>query len=63
METVNSKDAHKFFAVTRYLYQINQTCFEKCVVDFQTKDIGPMEKECGVACLKKHMTIYKDMLK
>ena len=32
-------------------------------VDFRTKDIGPMEKECALACLNKHMTIYKEMLK
>jgi hypothetical protein len=47
MESVPAREAHKFFNTTRYLYQINQICFEKCVVDFQTKDLGAMEKECA----------------
>jgi Tim10/DDP family zinc finger len=51
MEHATSNEAHKFYAVTRYLYQVNTNCFEKCVVDFQTKDIGAMEKECAAACL------------
>lgn len=51
MESVNAKEAHKFFTTTKYLYSANQTCLEKCVVDFRSKDIGPMERECGLACL------------
>jgi hypothetical protein len=62
-DSVNAREAHKFFTTTRYLYQVQQTCFDKCVVDFQTKDIGAMEKECALACLQKHMTIYKDLVK
>lgn len=63
MEHATATEAHKFFAATRYLYQMNTHCYDKCVVDFQTKDIGPMEKECARACLKKHMVIYKDLVK
>jgi hypothetical protein len=63
METVSAKDAHKFFATTKFLNQISLKCYDKCVVDFQTKDIGPMEKECSLACVKKHMTIYQEILK
>jgi len=34
MESVSSKEAHSFFAATKFLYQVNKTCYEKCVVDF-----------------------------
>lgn len=62
MESVNSKEANKFYAATKYLYQINKTCFDRCVVDFQTGDISAMEKECANACIKKHLTIFKDVV-
>lgn len=61
MDSVSASEAHRFVATTKYLYDTNRLCFEKCVVDFQTKDISAMEKECALACLKKHMTIYKDV--
>jgi Tim10/DDP family zinc finger len=61
MDSVSSHDAHQFLATTKYLYDTNQLCFSKCVVDFQTKDISAMEKECALACLRKHMAIYKDL--
>lgn len=61
MDSVSAQDAHRFFATTKYLHDANQLCFSKCVVDFQTKDISAMEKECALACLKKHMVIYKDL--
>ena len=61
MDGVTSVEANKFYASTRYLYQVNQICNEKCVVDFQTKDLSAMEKECATACLRKHMTIYRDL--
>ena len=63
MESVSSKEAHSFFAATKFLYQVNKTCYEKCVVDFQTKDISAMEKECANACIKKHLTVFKDVVK
>jgi hypothetical protein len=63
LNAASAHEANRFFAATRYIYQFNQTCYDKCVVDFQTKDIGPLEKECAKACLKKHMTIYKDLVK
>ena len=63
MEAVNAKEAHKFFSTTKFLSNINTLCYNKCVVDFQTKDIGAMEKECALACIRKQMTIYPEMLK
>ncbi len=63
MESVSSHEAHKFFNTSQYLYQLSQTCYNKCVVDFQIADVGPMERDCAKACIAKHMIIYKDLLK
>ena len=60
MHSVKASDANRFFTVTNYLYQVQETCYDKCVVDFQVKDIGVMEKSCAQACIAKHMTIYKE---
>ena len=61
MQSVHASDANRFFTITNYLQQVQATCFESCVVDFQTKDIGAMEKECAQKCVTKHMTIYRDL--
>ena len=61
MDSVSASEGHKFIATTKYLYDTQRLCYEKCVIDFQTKDISAMEKECALACLKKNMAIYKDV--
>lgn len=61
MDSISATEAHRFVATSKYLYDTNLLCFEKCVVDFQTKDISAFEKECALACLKKNMSIYKDV--
>lgn len=49
--------------MSHFLYKAQQTCNDKCLVDFQTKDLSAMEKECANACINKHMVIFKDVLK
>jgi len=61
MDSVSTAEGHRFIATTKYLYDTNRLCYDKCVVDFQTKDISAMEKECALSCLKKNMAIYKDV--
>ena len=61
MNSVTATEANRFYATSKYLYDTSSICYEKCVVDFQTKDLSAMERECGLACLKTHMTIYKDV--
>lgn len=34
MDTVSSEQATKFFAITNYLQKAQETCYDKCVVDF-----------------------------
>ena len=61
MESSSASEANRYYATTKYLYDTGRLCYDKCVVDFQTKDVSAMEKECALACLKKQMTIYKDV--
>jgi len=61
MDSVSATEGNQFIATTKYLYDTSRVCYEKCVVDFQTKDVSAMEKECALSCLKKNMAIYKDV--
>ena len=63
MEEVQARDANRFYTITTYLQNVQDTCYNSCVVDFQSKDIGAMEKECAKACIQKHMHIYEDLVK
>ena len=63
MEAVSAADANRFLTVTSYLQNMQEICYKKCVVDFQSKDISAMEKECAKTCIAKHMTIYKELTK
>jgi Ser-tRNA(Ala) deacylase AlaX len=63
MESVSALHAQHLYTVTHFLMKANQTCNDKCVVDFQSKDISAAEKECANACIKKHMVIFKDIIK
>lgn len=63
LQTSTADAAHYAYAASRYLHQTQQTCYDKCVVDFQTSDIGAFEKECANACINKHMAIFKDILR
>ena len=61
MESISKSQAEQIYSVYKYKFMTQKTCYEKCVVDFQTKDISAMEKECANSCIKKHMTIMKDV--
>lgn len=63
MDSVPQVQAQHFYAVAHFLYKANQTCNDKCVVDFQTKDLSAMEKECANACINKHMIMFKDVIR
>lgn len=63
MERYNQKHANHYYAINHFLFKAQQTCTEKCVVDFQIKDLSAMERECANACIQKHMVIFKDVVK
>jgi len=58
----NREAANTYFTTQQYLQQTHLDCYSSCVVDFQSKDISAMEKECAMNCIKKHMAIYPDLL-
>lgn len=62
MEEARANDAYRFYTLSTYLQQVHETCYKSCVVDFQSKDINAMEKECAKACIGKHMHIYEDLM-
>ena len=59
--TANRESANSYFTLMNYLQQTHLDCYSSCVVDFQSKDISAMEKECAMNCIKKHMAIYPDL--
>lgn len=63
MESVSQAQANHYFAMNHFLAKAQQTCTDKCVVDFQIKDLTAMERECANACIQKHMVIFKDVAK
>ena len=60
-KTVGKNSAESYVALSNYFHKTKLSCFASCVVDFQTADLGAMEKECAKTWIKKHLTIYKDM--
>ena len=58
---ISSTAAHTLYASGHFLVQMQQTCYQACVVDFQTKDISAMEKECANSCVRKHMAVFNDL--
>ena len=63
LQPIPDAAAAKYYALSHFMYQARETCAEKCVVDFQQKDIGAMEKECANACIAKHLTLANDIVK
>ena len=63
MESVTQFQAQHYYAMNHFLMKAKETCADKCVVDFQTKDISVMERECANACIQKHLVIFKDVVK
>ena len=60
-QSLSAKDAHSIYTIMRYTSEAQKTCYNKCVVDFQTDNISAMEKECAKACITKHMAILNDL--
>ena len=58
---IASQAANQLYASGHFLNQMQQTCYQSCVVDFQTKDISAMEKECANSCVRKHMAVFNDL--
>ena len=46
-KTVGKNSAESYVALSNYFHKTKLSCFASCVVDFQTADLGAMEKECA----------------
>ena len=57
----SKKGAEAFVAMSKFYHDAKVKCYTVCVLDFQNDNIGAMEKEWTKACLKKHLTIYRDL--
>ena len=60
-DNLSQRDANSVYTILRYHQDAQRTCYNKCVVDFQTSNISAMEKECAKSCILKHMAILKDL--
>ena len=61
MDLFTEKQAVSFTAASKFFNDIKEDCYDKCVVNFATPEIGPLERECANLCVTKHMSIWKDM--
>lgn len=62
MEGVTQVQANQFYTATKFLQGAQKTCHDKCLVDFQQPDISAMEKECAKHCIRKHLSVFKDVI-
>lgn len=59
--TADARTANFTYAVFSYMAGAQQECYDKCVVDFQTRDLGGMENMCISDCIRKSQVLVKEM--
>ena len=58
---VDIKTGNAMYSNFKAQTSARNTCLSKCVVDFQSKDIGVMEKLCARHCLTKQMVVFREL--
>ena len=58
---IDSATANYQMALGSFLVQSQVDCFNKCLVDFQTKDMSAMEQMCTADCIKKSQIAVQEM--
>ena len=51
---INENQANYQFATATFMIKTQVDCFNKCLVDFQVKDIQAMEQMCTDDCIRKN---------
>lgn len=51
---MDSSNANYQYAMAQFMIKSQIECFNKCLVDFQTKDIQAMEQMCTSDCIRKN---------
>ena len=58
---VPEKSAVVIYTMANFFTKVNLLCHDKCVVDFQTKDVSAMETTCLNKCIYKQMHVFREM--
>ena len=58
---VDASTANYQFALASFMIKSQVECFNKCLVDFQTKDLSGMEQMCTSDCIKKSSIAVQEM--
>ena len=58
---VDSQTANFQYALASFMINAQVDCFNKCLVDFQTKDLSAMEQMCTVDCIRKSQVATQEM--
>lgn len=59
--TIDAATANYHMALGSFLVSSQVDCFNKCLVDFQTKDLSAMEQMCTSDCIKKSQVAVQEM--
>ena len=52
MNTTSSAKSLEYLSVAKQIFNNELECFNNCVEDFQTKELGKMEKHCLEGCMQ-----------
>ena len=58
---VDSATANYQYAVAQFMIKAQVDCFNKCLVDFQTRHISAMEQMCTADCVRKSQVAIQEM--
>ena len=58
---ISEKQAVLVYTMSNFFSEANKMCYQKCVVDFQTRDLSAMERECATKCIRKQLHVVKEM--
>lgn len=58
---ISEKQAVLVYTMQNFFAEANKMCYSKCVVDFQTRDLSAMERECAEKCVRKQLHVVKEM--
>jgi len=58
---VDSATANYQYALASFMVKSQLECFNKCLVDFQIKDLSAMEQMCTSDCIRKSSVAVQEM--
>ena len=58
---IDAATANYQYAMASFMIKSQLECFNKCLVDFQVKDIQAMEQTCTNDCIRKSTVAVQEM--